>query len=320
MSAKRFFIVSISIMLFTVLIYVACGKKAPVDDGPPPPPPPPTRIVSFAPNITEILYALGLGDKVVGVTRFCSYPPEAAQKEKIGGHTDRNYEMIVRLQPDLAVILKEDRESVPFLLRYGIRYATVGSGSVDDIIESIQTVAEACAVPESGDSLVLAIRSQLSERVGIDRKLALLPESGEAAYDHPDELAETNRPKVLICVGRDDIGSGAVGKCFAAGASSFYNALIDLAGGTNVMSDVYQAYPSISAEAILRLDPDVIIDLSANAAEGDPPQRPVCGDWQAFKTVSAVKNKRVRCPTGDYLTVPGPRFMLIVDEFQKLFK
>jgi iron complex transport system substrate-binding protein len=258
----------------------------------------PERVISFVPSATEILYELGLGDRVVGVTQFCNYPPDAARKEKVGSHTDPNYEAILRLKPDLMVILKEERELTPFLDKYGIRYVTIGSDSVEEIIESVRLVAAACGVGEGRDSLAQILRNKLDTQL--------------VATNNND------KPKVLLCVSRDNVGSGAVNKCFVAGASSFYNQLIESAGGVNALKDVSQAYPSISAESVVRLDPDIIIDISSSHIISNQ-QEATCGDWDIFKSVAAVKTKNVRCLSGDYLTIPGPRFVLILDDLKIIF-
>ena len=258
----------------------------------------PERVISFVPSATEILYELGLGDRVVGVTQFCNYPPDAARKEKVGSHTDPNYEAILRLKPDLMVILKEERELVPFLDKYGIRYVTIGSDSVEEIIESVRLVAAACGVGEGGDSLAQILHNKLDTQLVATNN--------------------NNKPKVLLCVSRDNVGSGTVNKCFVAGATSFYNQLIESAGGVNALKDVPQAYPSISAESVVRLDPDIIIDISSSHIISNQ-QEAACGDWDVFKSVAAVKTKNVRCLSGDYLTIPGPRFVLILDDLKIIF-
>jgi len=260
----------------------------------------PAKIVSFAPNVTEILYELGLGGSVAGVTRFCKYPPEAASKPNIGGYADYNYEAVIRLKPDLAIILKEQRDLIQFLGKYSIRYVTAGSDSVDEIIESIQSIARVCNVVDRGDSLARKLQSSLNDDTRVSTN-----------------NANDNRPKVLLCVSRDNAGGGVVSKCFIAGGAAFYNQLIESAGGVNVLKDTKQAYPAISAEAVVRLNPDIIVDLSS--AYSDQSKETICNDWKTLKAVNAVKTDNVHCLSGDYLTIPGPRFTLILDDFRGIF-
>jgi iron complex transport system substrate-binding protein len=257
-----------------------------------------------------MLYELGQGENIAGVTRFCDYPPEAALKEKIGGYANHNYEMILRLKPDLAVIIREQRDIAAFLDKYKIRYVAVGSESVEEIIESVRAIAGACFVAGAGDSLARHFRRRISAGA-----VSGGPRSDSAGASAP---GAAGRPKVLLCVNRDGIGSGAVGGCYAAGASSFYNQLIELAGGANALGGVPQAYPARGAEAVIRLDPDIIVDISSAHSENQ--RQSDCGDWQAFKTVSAVRRGRVHCLKGGHLMRPGPRFVLILDDFRSIFQ
>jgi len=202
----------------------------------------------------------------------------------------------------LAVILKEQRDMIAFFDKYSIRYITVGSDSVDEILESIQSIADACSVADRGKAVVENLRG--------------LMESAEVVNDNDKTVNNNGKPKVLLCVSRDGIGTGAIGKCFAAGGVSFYDQLIDAAGGANVMKGVKQAYPAITAEAVIRLAPDVIIDLSMSYSDNRQQQIKGCEDWAALKSVPAVKAGRVRCLSGDYLTIPGPRIGLILEDFK----
>jgi iron complex transport system substrate-binding protein len=273
----------------------------------------PQRIISFAPSVTEILFELGVGGNVVGVTQFCNYPPEAAERKKIGGHVDHNYEAILRLKPDFAVILRERRDIMAFLDRHSIHYITVGSESLDEIIDAIELISRACFVPDRGEALALRLRRQLADASA----WAAANKTRHTGDDGSPAPAGITPPRVLFCVGRDDIGSGTVTKVFAAGASSFYAQLIEALGGVNVLNDVEQAYPAISTEAIVRLDPDIIIDISSAYLRPTPER--ICGDWRSLKSVTAVNTGGVYCLSGDYLTIPGPRFGLILEDIKKIF-
>jgi iron complex transport system substrate-binding protein len=313
----------IRLVLIALTLFMSCGKSKPETTfSVAAAPRPVARIVSFAPSVTEILYELGLGDKVCGVTLFCKYPPEAAQKEKIGGQADNNYEAVVRLRPDLAVILKEQRGMIDFFDRYNIRYIAVGSDSVDEILESIQSIADACSVAVKGKTVVEDLRRRMN-MVCIDKTVNSdsVVDNGKSV-DTDNALytgkgIDSNNPRVLLCVSRDEIGTGAIGKSFVAGAASFYDQLISAAGGVNVMSGVKQAYPAITAEAVIRLAPDVIIELSMSYADKRQEQK-ICDDWKALKTVPAVKTGRIYCLSGDYLTIPGPRIALILEDFKNV--
>jgi len=305
-------------LLFIALtLFTSCGKNNSEMASSSTTPPPATRIVSFAPSITEILYELGLGDKVCGVTQFCKYPPDAAKKEKIGGQIDHNYEAVVRLNPDMAVILKEQSDMIDFFDRYSIRYVVVGSDSVDEILESIQSVASACYVADRGRAVVENLRKQMGPIKVVNNSGKIINTVKTVIID---DAVDNCKPKVLLCVSRDGTGTGAIGKCFVAGAVSFYDQLIEAAGGVNVMNAVKQAYPSITAEAVVRLAPDVIIELSMSYTDNQRQQQKNCDDWKSLKNVPAVKNDRIYCLSGGYLTIPGPRIGLILEDFKNALR
>jgi iron complex transport system substrate-binding protein len=315
-------------LLIAMTLFLFCGKNdSRIDDNNSAssliPPSVATRIVSLAPNATEILYALGLGDKVCGVTRFCNYPPEVAQKEKIGVQADHSYEAVARLKPDLAVILKEQRGMTAFFDRYAIRYVTIGSDSVDEILESIQAVADACSISDRGKDIV----NDLRERMGLGT--ADIKEiTGQAGNDDmangvstdTHKAVNNDKPKILLCVSRDGIGTGTVGKCFVAGVAAFYDQLIDASGGINAMKGVKQAYPAITAEAVIRMAPDVIIDISMSYSDNRRQLQENCDDWRSLDNVPAVKDNRVYCMAGDYLTIPGPRVWMIIEDFKNVVR
>jgi iron complex transport system substrate-binding protein len=252
----------------------------------------PKRVISFAPSITETLFALGLGDRVVGVTRYCNYPPQVKNLPRVGGYTDPNFEMILSLKPDMVFLLKEHSSLSAFLQKNGIGMKVVDNEDLDAILASFRTIGALFGRTREADSMAAAIQSVMS-----------------------DMVTEKNRPRILLCIGRDNPGAGSIAKVYAAGPKSFYNSLIKYAGGTNAYSDSSFVYPSVSAEGIIRLAPDIVIDLmsSASALAPDAAQK----DWKNLTMVPAVKNGLVYCPSDDFMTIPGPRIGLIVGCIKK---
>ncbi len=136
---------------------VAPSPSRPLDDAPP------RRIVSLAPSITEVLFKLGLGDRVAGVTRYCDYPPEATEKPVVGGYFDVNYEMLLSLEPDLVVLLVEHQDALVRFEELGIRTLAVNHSRVDEILESITTIAERTGVAEKGKDLRLNLENRIRQ-------------------------------------------------------------------------------------------------------------------------------------------------------------
>jgi len=249
------------------------------------------RVISFAPSITETLYALSLGDKIVGVTRYCTYPPKVKQKPKVGGYIDPHYELILGLKPDLVLLLKEHETLRSFLEKKSIRYITIDNEGVEGILGSFRVIGAACGEEKRGDTLVSRVRDQLkNEHIG------------------------TFRPKILLCIGRNNPGTGTIGKIYIAGPKTFYSELIDLAGAQNVMSDSGLVYPTLSTESVIRMAPDIIIDLMASVSDIAPEE--IEKDWGQLTMVPAVQNGDVYCLTGDYMSVPGPRISLIFKDLK----
>jgi iron complex transport system substrate-binding protein len=250
------------------------------------------RIISFAPSITETLFALGLGERVVGVTRYCNYPQQAKTLPRVGGYFDPDYEMILTLKPDIVFILKEHSSIKDFLRRNNINCRVIDDENVSAILGSFSTIGTMFGKAKQADSLVSLFRSETARPV-----------------------VSSVRPRVLLCIGRDNPGSGAIAKVYLAGPKSFYSELINDAGAENAYADSTFSYPSFSGEGVLRLAPDIVIDLSASVAAAGAEK--VRQDWNRLDMVPAVKNLLVFCPVNDFMTIPGPRIGLIVREIRK---
>ncbi|MBN2010391.1 ABC transporter substrate-binding protein [candidate division KSB1 bacterium] len=248
------------------------------------------RIISLSPSTTEILFALGLGDRIVGVTRFCVYPPEALEKQQVGGFLDPNYEAIVMLKPDLIITLPEFRQSEQYFEKLEIPYLTVDNKKIDDIFTAIQRIGTACKTESLATSLVSRIHSTI------------------------DSLKTNNisyRPRVLISIGRT-FGTGHIQNMYIAGQNTLYDEMIRLAGAINAYEDSLIAYPNVSSEGVLLMKPDVIFELLPHMNNRENDIQSLYNDWNSLPTVPAVRNKTIYILTNDYVTIPGPRFVLLL--------
>jgi len=250
------------------------------------------RIVSLSPSITESLFALGLGDRVVGVTSFCDYPPEALAKSKVGGYYDLNYEAIVALEPDLVVCLPEHEGRLADLDRLNLPHLTVDHRRVEAILESLATLGRVCGASERARELVQGIRGRI------------------AAVD--SRVIDGARPRVLLSVGRNT-GSAAIDDVYIAGRGGFYDEMIVLAGGINAYQDTL-AFPVVTGEGLLRLQPDVIIDMVPDVQEKGLSEADVLKQWSVLADLPAVRQGRVFLFTEDFVVVPGPRFIRILEK------
>jgi iron complex transport system substrate-binding protein len=202
----------------------------------------------------------------------------------------------MRLKPDLLFLLKEHAKVKEFCAAKGIRFIEIDDHNVPAIIQSMRIIGSACGKAAEGDKMAAAMDSSFS--------------IGKSMGDP--------RPRVLLAVGRDGAGSGNVASIWAAGPSTFYDELIRTAGGINVVSDSLNDYPTLSAEAIIRLKPDIIVDAMSSMAQYAGQAQRLKHDWDEFTMVPAVRDSLVFCATGDYVTIPGPRIIQFLNDLRQM--
>ena len=255
------------------------------------------RIVSMAPSITEVLFAVGLGDNVVGVTRYCDHPVEAQAIAQIGGYFDPSYETIVQLEPDVVMLLPEHHQHREHLERLGLQTFVVKQTSVEDILASISGIGSACGVSARARELVADLRARTE---AIERRTTGMP-----------------RPGVLVSVGRQ-WGGGVIKDVFVAGKGTFMDELVGLAGGTNVYERGVIAYPTMSSEGILSLNPQVIIEITPELEERGLSDEAVIRDWDSLPGIHAVRDGRVHVFTDHFAVVPGPRYVMLLAKLARV--
>ncbi len=246
---------------------------------------PPQRIVSTAPSLTEVLFALGLEQRVVGVTEYCRYPAEAARKPKIGTFIEPSFERILAQRPDLVLVVRNPVQLAERLSQLGLRAVEVPQDTVADILSSVRTIARLAGVEARGERL--AEERELSE---VRSRAAKLP-----------------RRRVLFLVGRSP---GTLQNMVGAGTGTFIDELLSLAGGDNILRGSPIPYPRVSLEQILAADPEVIIDLGDFAHEQGKPLEPAAqfrAVWAPYRMLRAVRENRVVQAGSDVLIRPGPR-------------
>lgn len=255
----------------------------------------PPRLVSLAPSLTEMVFALGAGDRLVGVTKHCRYPPAAASLPKVGGYQTPNYEAIMALRPDLVLTLNEHAPSLPMLDALGLRHAQFDHRSLEGVLESFTRLGEICGVPEKA----AALRAALAKAF-----LPLTPPDGG------------ERPKMLIIMARE-YGRGGVANAYVIGRDGLYEKLIAAAGCQNAYTGE-QAYPMLSGEGIAALDPDLVVEAIFGEMGSDIPDDRLLADWDSLANLRAVRNKRVHFLRAEYVFVPGARMILLRRDLLRL--
>ncbi|MFC1907874.1 cobalamin-binding protein [Chloroflexota bacterium] len=249
----------------------------------------PERIVSLTPSSTEILFALGLGDKVVGVTEFCDYPEAAEVIEKIGGFNTADIEKIVVLESDLILagnIHKDD--VIPALERLDLPVFTLDSKTLDEVLESIILVGEVTGKGEEAFHLVVGMRSRI-----------------KTITDQTDNLSEAQRPRVFYIVWHDPL--------MTAGLDTRIHELIIKAGGTNIAQDLTGGYPTIGLETVIQVAPQVIVTSSGHGEGAALPFQFASTEPRLEDTEARINNRVYQINT-DLIGRPGPR---IVDGLEK---
>ncbi|MBW1768796.1 MAG: cobalamin-binding protein [Deltaproteobacteria bacterium] len=249
----------------------------------------PGRIVSLAPNLTEILYFLGLGDRVAGVTRFSYYPPEAVLKPKVGSYINLNVEKIISLSPDLVIGTADGNQPgvVDMLDQAGINVFIVNPRNIREVIGTIATLGRVCGLPEKADTL----SRQLSKRV--DRVL---------------EMTRSRRmPLVFLQINVKPI--------MTVNKHTFHHDLIRLAGGINMAQDEPITYPRISLEEVISRKPEVIIISSMERGGRFEKARL---EWLKWTLIPAVKSRRVHLIDSDLIDRPSPRIIQGLEAMARL--
>jgi iron complex transport system substrate-binding protein len=241
------------------------------------------RIICAAPSVTEMVFALGMGSRVVGVSDFSGYPPEARRIARIGGQINPNRERILTLEPDFVIYQGKHRVLSRFCREQGIAHLSVTIDRVADITASILRIGAVLGAEARARSLAAEIREQLED---LRRRTGALP------------------PRhVFLGLGHTP---GDLTGLMTTGSGTFLNELIEMAGGINIFSDAPGKYPRISKEALVRRRPDIIIEI---LAEGLSPENRVLlkADWKRLSSLPAVSEDRIHFLNEDYLLIPGVR-------------
>lgn len=235
----------------------------------------PARIVSLAPSVTEILFAIGAGDRVVGVTRFCDYPAEVAELPKVGGFIDPDLEAILARDAELVIgVAAGDAAVTQKLQRAGLPHVFLKMETFDATYRGIEAIGEVVGEADAAREVVAEMRREVHDIVAVS----------------PEET-----PSVLFVMGHKPL--------IVAGPDTFGHEMITLSGARNAAGELEAPYPRLDIERVLEMNPDVIID--ATMVSG---QRP--GDfWKAYDALTAVKRDRVVLFEDASLLRPGPRLV-----------
>ncbi len=252
----------------------------------------PQRIISLSPSNTEVAFALDLSDRIVGVTEYCNYPPEAQDREIVGGFSTPNLEKILELEPDLVIASTIHVEEVPRLEELGIPVLVIESVTLVDLFTSISLVSEVTGVSDNGEELITSMQERIA---AVEAVVSQIP--------------ETDKLKVYYEVYSDPLMS--------AGSNAFVNEIITLSGGVNIFGEINESYPQISAEVVAERLPDIILypdyHGTADLMEESMAARP------GWENIPAVVNGEIYAISDDTFARPGPRIVEAIEDAARLF-
>ena len=240
------------------------------------------RVVSIIPATTEMLFAIGAGDRVVAVGSYDRFPPEVDRLPRVGALLDPNVERILSLKPDLVVLYGTQTDLRAQLERAGVPYYAYVHRGLADVTQTIRTLGARVGVDAAANALADRLERQLAE---IRARVASAP-----------------RPKTLLVFGREP---GTLRNIDASGGVGFLHDMLEAAGGDDALGDVKQQSVMMSTELVLARAPEAIVEL--RYARGDTAAAADLRAWDALASVPAVKNHRVFLLQGEEFVVPGPR-------------
>jgi iron complex transport system substrate-binding protein len=249
--------------------------------------PAPRRVISLAPSVTETLFALGFGSKVVGVTTYCDYPDEVRKLPKIGGFMNPSLETIVAKRPEIVigVVSATDPVKAREMERLGLKVALISLASVKEIFAAIKNIAQLMGSAEAGEELVGKITLQMDR---VKKRIAPAP-----------------RRSVLLAVGLRPL--------VAVGGKNYIDELITLAGGENIAGHAAQPWLNLPDEYVVARGPQVIIEAGMGSERG-----PSGKNWTDLASIPAVKDRRVYSYQSDKILRPGPRIGEGLEEIARL--
>jgi iron complex transport system substrate-binding protein len=275
-SCFRVFVALIGLLLATAVLSKAAAS----------------RVVSIIPATTEMLFAMGAGDRLVAVGTYDRFPPEVDRLPRVGALLDPNVERILSLRPDLVILYGTQTDLRQQLDRAHVPYYSYLHRGLPDITQTIRSLGARVGVEGAANTLADRIERQLADIRAKARTSA--------------------RPKTLLVFGREP---GTLRNIDASGGVGFLHDMLETAGGANALEDVKQQSVMLSTELVLARAPDVIIEL--RYARGDTTTPTDLRAWDALPAVPAVRNHKVFMLQGEEFVVPGPRVVLATERLAR---
>ncbi len=287
---------SLTIVGFHWLL-AASTLVAALADKPPATPPKtvPQRIVTIAPNSAEVICALGACNRIVGVSKFCTYPQELLDRPKVGGLSDPDLERIAALHPDLLVMRGKNNALERLCEDLHIPIYKDETDTLPGIERCIRDLGERLALAEQAAKITTEFHDRLQ---AVRSRTAGKP-----------------KPRVLLTVSRQP---DRLANVLTTGKGTFLDQMLDIAGGTNVFGHLDMIYPQVSPEGMLAQQPEVIIELMPDVKLTDALEKQLREQWRQVGSMPAVTHNRIYILADENCLIPSPRYVEIIDKVSHL--
>ncbi len=256
----------------------------------------PRRIVCMSPAATEIIFAIGAGGRVVGVSQHTVYPKEALELPRCGGFFNPNIERILSLRPDLIVSQGAAAELSDFSDRNGIALVALSLSDLDSILREAMRLGELLGLQEKASAFCRDMRERLN-RIS-------------------ERVAGAEPVRVLLVTGRRPESLAGI---YTVGPNTFLHDVVRAAGGRNVFYDLPVDYGVVNKESLLHRAPEVIVELHGEGGDPEALQRKVRALWAAYDTIPAVRKGRIYAIEETYALIPGPRIVALTERLAQIF-
>ncbi len=253
------------------------------------------RVICMSPAVSEIVFALGAGERVAGVSQHTQYPPEAVEKPPCGGFVNPNYERIVALDPDLIISQGRAEDLRRFAVERDIAFAALPLTDLESIFQVIRQAGELLEIEAQGQLLASKMRYELAQVTA--------------------RVSDRPPARVLLVTGRQ---TGTLGSINTVGTGSFLDGLLEAAGGRNVFSDLERAYATVSKEALVQRKPEVIVELHGEGGDHARLLRQVRDIWAGLPSLPAVRTGRIYVVESTYALIPGPRVVKLAERLARV--
>ena len=253
------------------------------------------RIISLAPHITEIIYALDAQDQLIAVTDFCQYPEDAFLKEKIGGLLDPNIEKIITLKPTELFGMPSHEKLAQELSKFGLNVTMLSNENVMDVRNSIITIGEMIGHSEQANRVVMRMDSILDS---LQKNRSVLTIPG------------------ILMIGRE---KGTLKNITVAGSDTYMDQIWKIVGGENSYADLPTRYGTINLESLLLRDHQVIIEFDMKRPRGVY-RTELSAEWGFLKNLQVVQKGNVFVIGGNHTLIPGPRLVLLAQDFGRIIE